>query len=362
MTFKLPSVPAGVLAGAVCTALLLGLPVGPLALDLDTHAKTTSERKAAARFTSSTPLTISFQEEVSRYALSSAFVMPGEVLRISAQPESESLLGSSIGGSLTAIKDGVWSWQAPLVPGRHKITITNAASGETIALQVFVMTPYAGESTFNGYRMGRYQRTAKDGDPAYKMPRGLVEVTEETMGVPVSPHFTLGDFICKQDADWPKYVVLKTRLIHKLELLQQEVSRYVGRDVEFHVMSAYRTPYYNRYIGNNTKYSRHLYGDAADVYVDMDEDEWMDDLNGDGRRDTRDAGLLYRVADHLHGSADHASYLGGLGIYAANSHRGPFLHVDTRGSEVSWSDSRARSWLRTYEATRPKTNGRTTEE
>lgn len=37
---------------------------------------------------------------------------------------------------------------------------------------------------------------------------------------------------------------------------------------------------------------RHQYGDAADVWVDKDGDGDMDDLNGDRKRDTRDARVM----------------------------------------------------------------------
>ena len=52
-------------------------------------------------------------------------------------------------------------------------------------------------------------------------------------------------------------------------------------------MSGYRTPFYNRSIGNQTRFSRHVYGDAADIYADDDGDGKMDDLDGDGHHPAR---------------------------------------------------------------------------
>ena len=51
---------------------------------------------------------------------------------------------------------------------------------------------------------------------------------------------------------------------------------------QVNVMSAFRTARTYRSIGNRTIYRRHLYGDAADIFVDADGDGPMDDLNGDG--------------------------------------------------------------------------------
>jgi hypothetical protein len=50
--------------------------------------------------------------------------------------------------------------------------------------------------------------------------------------------------------------------------------------------------YYNARIGNETGFSRHLYGDAMDIYVDQNGDGHMDDINRDGRVDTNDARFL----------------------------------------------------------------------
>lgn len=66
-------------------------------------------------------------------------------------------------------------------------------------------------------------------------------------------------------------------------------------------MSGYRTPYYNRSIGNETRYSRHVYGDAADIYVDDDDDGIMDDLDGDGKSTLDDARTLGEVIGSLSG-------------------------------------------------------------
>ena len=62
----------------------------------------------------------------------------------------------------------------------------------------------------------------------------------------------------------------------------------------------------------------------------------MDDLNGDGTLDYRDAQWLYRIANELFGRSEHAQFRGGLGVYRSTAAHGPFLHVDARGQRARW--------------------------
>ena len=103
-------------------------------------------------------------------------------------------------------------------------------------------------------------------------------------------------------------------------------------------MSGYRTPSYNAAIGNG-RYSRHVYGGAADIYIDVDGDGIMDDLNADGVLDRRDAGALYDLVDRLLQDPAHTHLHGGLGEYGSNSAHGPFVHVDERGWNARWGRS-----------------------
>jgi hypothetical protein len=152
----------------------------------------------------------------------------------------------------------------------------------------------------------------------------------------VAPHFTVGQFVSKQSGGYPKYLVLRERLLLKLEMLLEEV-RSAGLPVTtFGILSGYRTPFYNRSIGNETRYSRHVYGDAADIYVDEDEDGTMDDLDGDGRITLDDARTLAAVVEGLSQKSWYQPFEGGLGLYKANAAHGPFVHVDVRGYPARW--------------------------
>ena len=287
-------------------------------------------------------LAVKFDGEWSTLPLLSAFVLPSEELSLETWPPTTRI--DTAVGKLTSLGGARWVWQAPSEPGTHTLIIRDE-TGHELELRVFVMHPYAGEEVFDGFRIGRYERIAKDGDPAYAMPRGLVRVTEENADLAVSPNFRLGQFLCKQEGEWPRYLVLRTSLLRKLEALQQVAEDRMGGPVNLHVMSGYRTPAYNRAIGNTTVYSRHLYGDAADVFVDVDGDSHMDDLTGDGRIDERDAGLLFGFAERVETDPRLAIPAGGLGVYGPKAHRGPFVHVDARGHEARWGDRRGGRWL-----------------
>jgi len=99
--------------------------------------------------------------------------------------------------------------------------------------------------------------------------------------------------------------------------------------------AGFRTPAYNRAIGNATVYSRHLWGDAADIFVDRDGDGEMDDPNGDGRSSVADARALSALVERVE-AGDAALRPGGMGVYRRNATHGPFVHVDARGYRARW--------------------------
>ena len=148
----------------------------------------------------------------------------------------------------------------------------------------------------------------------------------------------LRDFLTKDQASvWPKYLVLREELVDKLELVIQELERGGVPVRHMQVMSGFRTPQYNDQgvgAGGRAQNSRHQYGDAADVFVDNDRDGRLDDLNGDGRVDTRDVTVMVAAAERV--ERRYPELVGGAGVYRANSAHGPFVHIDVRGSRARW--------------------------
>jgi hypothetical protein len=189
------------------------------------------------------------------------------------------------------------------------------------------------------YRIGFWP--AEQGRPlggTYGNPAGFIEVTPDNAATPVSEHFHLADFLTHdQERTWPKYLVLREDLVDKLELVIAQLQREGHPVRHMSVMSGFRTPQYNATggeTGGRASLSRHMYGDAADVFVDNDGDGRMDDLNGDGRVDYRDAQVILDAAEKVERA--HPDVTGGVGVYKATSSHGPFAHVDVRGNRARW--------------------------
>lgn len=171
---------------------------------------------------------------------------------------------------------------------------------------------------------------------AYRNPSGFIEVTPENQDTRISDHFRVRDFLTKgQVGIWPKYLVLREELVDKLELVIADLNTQGVAVRHMTVMSGFRTPQYNGPGGDGRSgVSRHMYGDAADVFVDNDRNGRMDDLNRDGRVDHRDAQVILNAVERV--ERKHPALAGGVGVYRANSAHGPFAHVDVRGWRARW--------------------------
>ena len=185
------------------------------------------------------------------------------------------------------------------------------------------------------YRIGFWPgERGRSTSAAYDNPEGFIEVTRENMDTRVSEHFRLRDFLTHDQQDvWPKYLVLRAPLVDKLELVIAQLEARGTRVEHLSVMSGFRTPQYNATggeTGGRAALSRHMYGDAADVFVDNDGDGRMDDLNHDGRINYRDAQVILKAVEQVERA--HDDLVGGVGVYRATRSHGPFAHVDVRGS------------------------------
>jgi hypothetical protein len=285
---------------------------------------------------------VQFHGEVSAYKHAAVVAMPGAaVVFDAAGPAGEYAMTTDHG---TAVQQGArrWRWTAPERPGTYPLTFTGPGATERrdeIVVHAFVMVPASDvkNGLLNGYRMGAYPAAPLKGNPLYLPPPGFIEVTKDNQDTKVSPHFTLKQFLCKEDTTsaWPKYVVLKEKLPLKLEAVLALVNRLGVKADTLQVMSAYRTPYYNHAIGD-VKYSMHQWGSAADIYVDPHNKHRMEDLNRDGRVDIQDSKFLYDEIEKMLAAKDNRHFQGGMGFYPATSAHPPFVHVDVRGTAARW--------------------------
>jgi hypothetical protein len=231
---------------------------------------------------------------------------------------------------------------APKRVGIWKLMI-NAANAVTplAGFSVITLRPASEEV---GGRLGLYYignwpaaRQVKPG-VVYRPPGGFIEVTPENEDTQLSEHFKLRDFLPHDQPNvWPKYIVLDMKLIDKDELVLADLAQH-GIDVSgVKVMSGFRTPQYNTGGGDphgRAALSRHMYGDANDIYIDSDGNGIMDDLNHDGRVNIADAEVILAAVNRVERA--HPSLVGGCGVYSATSAHGPFTHIDTRGYPARW--------------------------
>lgn len=274
------------------------------------------------------------------YNVFSLFMLPKEITELEIiypQPNKTYQLFEN-GVMVEKAEPMTWQWQAKDSPGEQHLEIRSEDGQVNMSLNVFVMVP--AEQVQGGrlkyYHIGPYpdESEVKNKD-VYVEPEGFIEVTQKNQELLLSPHFKLKEFTSKQRSGYPKFVYLRPSLLLKLEMLRREMNMNDINVSNMVIMSGYRTPQYNRAIGN-VKFSRHVYGDAADIFVDNDGNYRMDDLNNDGIVNIKDADVMASMIAELNKRSEYKGLIGGLGVYGPKPHRGPFIHIDTRGIKARW--------------------------
>jgi len=219
---------------------------------------------------------------------------------------------------------------APENAGFYSLVLSNNKTSKR--LLVIVKKPFnANNKQLNNYQIGLYPAPYK-GYPQYSAPNGFIEIFEKDLSRQLTPHVQVKNVICKQVSGFPKYLYVNNDGLMMLEELLTFVQNEGIKVSKFAFISGYRTPHYNRSIGNG-KHSRHQYGDAFDLYIDEDGDGRMDDLNGDGKLTIADVDVLYKVFEKFQ---KQSRYNGGIGRYKPASHHGGFVHIDNRGFTARW--------------------------
>jgi uncharacterized protein YcbK (DUF882 family) len=241
-------------------------------------------------------------------------------------------------GMETGVLQSLFGDSAFVRPAVRTVDLPDDKRRFSLATLVPFTSKVAGK--IGSYRIGDWPtELGKSLGDAYAAPAGFIQVTRENQDTHVSENFRLRDFLTKDQANvWPKYLVLRTELIDKLELIMTDLRSHGYQVKSLRVMSGFRTPQYNTQgvgSGGRATLSRHQYGDAADVYVDNSGKGWMSDLNRDGRVDTRDAQVILDAAARV--EKKYPDLTGGSGLYDATSAHGPFAHIDVRGQRASWT-------------------------
>ncbi len=277
----------------------------------------------------------------SEYEVMSFFVLPNKKLKIvqglgdDHKPVKSFEIQQE--GKEIVVAAGEWEFTAPSTPGLVAVRIT-PENHKTALLNFFVLHPMSEvkKGKLNGYNIGEYPKEPYQSLDIYLPPKGFVEVTKENQDTFLSPHYQLKQFVSKQGGNYPRYVVLQTKLLRKLEFLTEVVNQKGIATNGFHIMSGYRTPFYNNVL-KNKKWSRHQWGGASDIFIDENPvDGRMDDLNKDGKIDVRDSKYLASLVEEYYAKAIYKPFIGGLGIYKSNYAHGPFIHVDVRGFRARW--------------------------
>jgi hypothetical protein len=273
-----------------------------------------------------------------QYDEGAIFAMPGEKIPLSVSAPATRLHSIDVRqGALTAIGPNRWTWEAPVKPGLYEITV-KSPGGSTIAnFSAFVMVPATAvqKGILNNFQIGFYPDTPLKGNPIYIPPKGFIEVTRDNEDAKVSENFRIKQFLTKQAGGYPKYVVLDERLVFLLESIGRHLESHGWDADDIFVMSGYRTPFYNKQL-DDTTYSLHQWGRAADIFLDKDENGMMDDFNKDKAVSKDDAVALASLLESLATTAELSGFIGGIGIYGSTSAHGPFVHVDTRPGKARW--------------------------
>lgn len=260
--------------------------------------------------------------------------MPGEVfpLPVQAPADGEPLryhwVRASDSSAVTADTSAVnGTVVAPARPGLFHLALRNDANRIIVSdVVVGVLVPFAEKlgGTLNGYKIGRYRWERARGDST-ATPKGFVEVWPEDVGLFVTDHLQLADFVTHdaQQDTWPKYVALDPRVLDKVELVLDRLGAR-ERLLTVDVHSGFRTPLYNRRVPRAAGDSRHQYGDAIDLALDADLD---------GRVSFFDILAVSRAVEAV--ERDHPELVGGMGLYG-NRGTAPYVHIDVRGERKRW--------------------------
>jgi len=260
-------------------------------------------------------------------------VMPGE--RVTLSVEGENTGWSVTAGEPSSGSGSIFYWEAPRTHGIYSLDVSCGDAMQSFSIIVPVESCRWRTTSLNSFPMGSYG----DGNGMERKPRYFVELNSRNSGTRVSTHMTLGQFLCHVEGRYPQYMALDLRLVDKLEALLEAVSEVYPQACDIHNISGFRTPAYNAAIGNETSESLHLYGAAADIWIEgWPPNDLMDDIDRNKRVDVYDGEYLVELVRVLEATGEVVT--GGASAYRWIPTHGPFVHIDVRGSRAVWPTCR----------------------
>ncbi|GAB5522838.1 MAG: hypothetical protein Roseis2KO_07100 [Roseivirga sp.] len=268
------------------------------------------------------------------YEQFSSFKLPGAQLAIEIQNKQGGEYRIFLAKELqSTFKTGTYTMTVPAESGVYPLQVMNPNDKVVLNLNLFVLTPIEQKKDeyLNGFRMGNYPPALGEGGK-YERPRGFIEIKKGYKDVQLTPHFKLSQFVTSQKGN-PKYIIIRESLLLKLEYILAEVNKAGVQVNTLGIRQAYLTPHDNA-EKQFAIYSRFIYGDAAQIIIDRDKNGIMDDVNGDGVGDMRDARWLFNLIDKLSARADYQKLEGGLAHYRLNKKFGGYVYIDARGNKM----------------------------
>lgn len=267
--------------------------------------------------------------------------LPRQITAFIAEPGARVLV-SSPGPMRWSVLDmrGEGSEFEFTLPRSHGI-FTLAAVDSASALEWAVIVPVQGcrmrTATLNSYPMGFFGGT--EAATREHVPDFFIELNSATYNTRISTHFAISDFLCTIRGDWPQYMAFDLDLAWKLEAVLSSVRMHYPEARSIHIISGFRTPAYNAQIGNETDTSLHLYGKAADFWIEgWPPNDLMDDVDRNKRIDVYDGEFVVDLVRALEAAGEVPA--GGASAYRWTEAHGPYVHVDTRGRPARWQTRR----------------------
>lgn len=260
-------------------------------------------------------------------------VLPGDSVLLSSAYESAVWFAST--GQPARGEGNTFGWRAPRSHGIYYIDLSCDSLTEKYTIIIPVESCRWRTTTLNSFPIGSYGAGhLRESNPDY-----FIELTPGTSGARITTHLTIGQFLCHIEGSYPQYMAFDLRLADKLEAVLAAVQEVYPQASDIHNISGFRTPVYNASIGNETSESLHLYGKAADIWIESwPSNNLMDDIDRNKRVDVYDCEYLVELVRILETEGNVLT--GGASAYRWISTHGPFVHIDIRGSRASWPTAR----------------------